>query len=100
MPLDPGHKDDGAVFNRFGLFNVMKSSDNRVVVFMDDLTINGQTEDFSRDPGWESMATGGSTKTASSGRGLISATARRASPGERRVNWAAWSSAGTRSSRT
>jgi hypothetical protein len=53
MPLDPGHKEDGAVFNRFGLFNVMKSSDNRVVVFMDDLTINGRTEDFSHDPGWD-----------------------------------------------
>jgi hypothetical protein len=53
MPLDPGHKDDGAVFNRFGLFNVMKSSDNRVVAFLDDVTINGQTDDFTRDPGWE-----------------------------------------------
>ncbi len=53
MPLDPGHKHDGAEFNRFGLFNVTKSSDNRVVTFLDDVTINGQTEDFSRDPGWD-----------------------------------------------
>jgi hypothetical protein len=53
MPLDPGHKEDGATFDRFGLFNIMKSCDNRVVVFVDDVNVNGETEDFSRDPGWE-----------------------------------------------
>lgn len=53
MNLDPGHKADGAVFDRFGLFNVMKSSDDQVTVYLDDLTINGHKEGFSRDPGWD-----------------------------------------------
>src|SRR5204862_5564759 len=35
--------------------NIMKSSDNRVTCYVDDLTVNGQTEDFSRDPGWEAV---------------------------------------------
>lgn len=54
MNLSPGHKKDGAVFDRFGLLNVMKSSDNRVKAYVDDVTINGRFEDFTRDPGWES----------------------------------------------
>ncbi|NUN97598.1 MAG: hypothetical protein HUU16_15650, partial [Candidatus Omnitrophica bacterium] len=51
--LDPGHKADGAVFNRFGLLPVMKSNDNGTEVWLDDLTIQGVTEDFASDPGWE-----------------------------------------------
>jgi hypothetical protein len=51
--LAKGHKADGASFNRFGLFNVMKSADEGGAVWLDDLTINGEKEDFSRDPGWD-----------------------------------------------
>jgi hypothetical protein len=51
--LDPGHKADGATFNRFGLLNVMKSADDGGEVWLDDLTVNGQTEPFDRDPRWD-----------------------------------------------
>jgi len=51
--LDPGHKADGATFNRFGLLNVLKSADGGGEVFLDDVTINGQADDFAKDPGWD-----------------------------------------------
>jgi hypothetical protein len=51
--LADGHKADGATFNRFGLLNVMKSADDGGEVWMDDVTIQGEKEDFQRDPGWE-----------------------------------------------
>jgi hypothetical protein len=51
--LDKGHKADGAEFNRFGLLNVMKHADTGGGIWVDEVTINGQKEDFSRDPGWE-----------------------------------------------
>ena len=44
--LDPGHKADGATFNRFGLINVMKQFDDGGEVWLDELTINGETETF------------------------------------------------------
>ncbi len=53
MTLDAGHKLDGAVFNRFGILNVMKSADDPGSIWMDDVTINGVTHSFSVDPGWD-----------------------------------------------
>jgi hypothetical protein len=51
VPLAKEHKADGARFNRFGLWNVQVSGDD-MEVFLDDLTIDGRAEDFSRDPNW------------------------------------------------
>ena len=51
--LADGHKADGATFNHFGLLNVMKSAGNGGELWLDDIAINGETEDFSRDPGWD-----------------------------------------------
>ena len=51
--LAEGHRADGATFNRFGLLTVMKSADGGGEVWLDDITINGQTENFDQDPGWE-----------------------------------------------
>ncbi len=51
--LQQGHKDDGATFNRFGLLNVMKSATDGGEVWLDNVTINGQTENFAKDPGWD-----------------------------------------------
>jgi hypothetical protein len=51
--LDPGHKADGATFDRFGLLPVLKSVDGAGEVWVDDVTLDGQTDDFARDPGWE-----------------------------------------------
>jgi hypothetical protein len=55
--LDPGHKADGARFNRFGLLNVVKSADGGGEVWLDDVSVDvgdgPRRDDFSRDPGWE-----------------------------------------------
>ena len=54
-PLSPGHKKDGMTFNRFGLLNVIKSVDTGNSLWVDDVTINGKTEDFTQDPQWEGI---------------------------------------------
>lgn len=51
--LAPGHKSDGATFNRCGLLNVMKSADRGGGLWLDDLIINGERHDFATDPRWE-----------------------------------------------
>jgi hypothetical protein len=51
--LDPGHRADGATFNRFGMLNVMKSADNGTEFYVDDLVVNGETESFDADPKWD-----------------------------------------------
>lgn len=53
--LAPGHKADGATFDRFGLLPVLKSLDGGGEVWIDDVTVEGRAEDFSRDPGWEGI---------------------------------------------
>lgn len=54
-PLDPGHKADGATFNRFGLLNVLKSADNGGALWLDDVAIDGVKDAFDRDPGWSQL---------------------------------------------
>ena len=51
--LDDGHKADGALFDRFGLLNVVKSADTGGEVYLDDVTVGGALERFDVDPGWE-----------------------------------------------
>jgi len=51
--LDAGHQADGARMNRFGLLNVVKSADGGGEVWLDDVTLDGRTHDFARDPRWE-----------------------------------------------
>ncbi len=53
LNLDPGHKADGATFNRFGLLNVMKSADSGGTLWLDDVALDGATDRFDADPGWE-----------------------------------------------
>ena len=53
--LDPGHKADGASFNRFGLMTVMKSADNPGQVWLDNVTVNGVTETFDSNPNWSGL---------------------------------------------
>jgi hypothetical protein len=55
MTLDSGHKADGALFNRFGILNVMKSADDPGQIWLDDLTINGVSAAFNSDPGWDQL---------------------------------------------
>jgi hypothetical protein len=51
VPLTPGFRQAGATFDRFGLMNAMKAGGTATIYF-DDLRFNGQTEDFTKDPGW------------------------------------------------
>ncbi|MCX6910302.1 MAG: hypothetical protein NTY01_19975 [Verrucomicrobia bacterium] len=51
MDLTPGHKKEGATFDRFGMLNMMKSG-GAATMFFDDLQYDGQTQDFAKDPGW------------------------------------------------
>ena len=53
--LDPGHKADGATFNRCGLLSIPKSYDQGGEVWLDDLAINGQLEGFDAEPAWEAV---------------------------------------------
>jgi hypothetical protein len=55
VTLDPGHKGDGAIFNRFGILNVVKSADDPGQVWLDNLTINGMMDQFNTDPGWDQL---------------------------------------------
>jgi hypothetical protein len=52
VDLPPGFKQEGAVFDRFGLMNLMRPG-HALTVYFDDLCYDGKTEDFSTDPGWE-----------------------------------------------
>jgi hypothetical protein len=51
--LEPGHKRDGATFNRFGILNVLKSVDAAGQIWMTDLVINGDTQSLDADPKWD-----------------------------------------------
>lgn len=51
VDLTPGFRQEGATFDRFGVLNMMKSG-GTATMFFDDVQFAGQTQDFSRDPGW------------------------------------------------
>jgi hypothetical protein len=51
--LSPGHKADGAEFDHFGIVNVMKQFDGGGTLWLDDVRVNGEREQFSADPGWD-----------------------------------------------
>ncbi len=53
--LSPGHKADGATFNHFGLLPVLKSADSGGELWLDDVSINGEADDFAHDPKWEGL---------------------------------------------
>lgn len=52
--LEPGHKEDGAEFDRFGILNV-QATGNAIDIFMDQLEINGEVQSLESDPGWDSV---------------------------------------------
>jgi len=54
LPLRPEHRKAGASFNRFGIFPP-RIPGRHIVAFFDDITVNGQTEDFGNDPHWEGI---------------------------------------------
>jgi len=52
VPLEQGHKADGAEFNRFGFFNQQTTGDG-VEFYVDDLEVDGQAVNFDTDPKWD-----------------------------------------------
>jgi RNA polymerase sigma factor (sigma-70 family) len=52
LDLPAGFKKEGAVFDRFGLMNLMTPG-NAMTIYFDDLQYDGKVEAFARDPGWE-----------------------------------------------
>ena len=50
--LLPGHKEDGAEFNRFGIFNV-QTTGSGMEFYASDVVLNGQAVDLRADAGWE-----------------------------------------------
>jgi hypothetical protein len=52
IPLAPGHRDDGATFDRFGMWNVQAPGE-QLELYMDDLVVDGVEQRFDDDPGWE-----------------------------------------------
>lgn len=53
IPLEEGHRTDGAAFNRFGLLAVSKSADDGGRIWIDDVSVQSRGESFSRDPRWD-----------------------------------------------
>lgn len=51
----PDHRRDGITVTHFGLMPVMKSWDSPGEIWLDDLTINGATFDFSTKPKWDEL---------------------------------------------
>jgi hypothetical protein len=52
LNLEPGHKLDGAVFDRFGLWNRQTEPGAPMWVYLNDVVLEGVPQDFSADPGW------------------------------------------------
>jgi hypothetical protein len=51
VPLGEGHKQQGATFDRFGIWNVQVAGE-ALDVYFDDLQIDGEKENFDADPTW------------------------------------------------
>lgn len=52
LPLAPGHKLDGAEFDRFGLWNRQTEAGGPIEAYINELVLDGVRQDFSIDPNW------------------------------------------------
>lgn len=52
VDLPEGYRKQGATFDHFGMMNLMKAGGS-LSIYFDDLTYDGRTQDFSRDPNWD-----------------------------------------------
>lgn len=55
VPLSEGFRADNAFFDRVGMMNIQKSSDDNVSFYFDEIEINGEKQDFKNDPRWEGI---------------------------------------------
>ena len=53
--LKPEHRQDGARFNHFGVFNVMKQFDGGGTLWLDNVSVNGERDEFAADPKWDAL---------------------------------------------
>lgn len=60
-PMEEGHKAEGAAFDRFGIMNVQNSGQS-LTLWLDDLDIDGEREDFASDPKWDALGNRASFK--------------------------------------
>lgn len=51
VKLPPGHQEDGAEFDRFGIWNVQIPG-APLELYLDDLVVNGEKLDFTNEPKW------------------------------------------------
>lgn len=51
IPMLEGHRQQGATFDRFGIWN-QQTAGNHLRVYVDDLVVDGESESFDEDPGW------------------------------------------------
>jgi hypothetical protein len=51
VDLPTGYKDQGTVFDRFGLMNSLRPG-NALTIYFDDLEYGGKRQDFASDPNW------------------------------------------------
>ena len=52
LTLAPGHKEDGAIFDRFGIMNA-QTTGSSLTAWFDDLVLDDVKEDFTKDPVWD-----------------------------------------------
>jgi hypothetical protein len=52
LNLLPGHREEGAVFDRFGIFNLQEPGGYQVV-YLDDLRYGDEVEALTQDPDWD-----------------------------------------------
>jgi hypothetical protein len=51
VELPDGYRQQNATFDHFGIMNMMKAGGSTTIYF-DDLTFDGRSEEFSKDPSW------------------------------------------------
>jgi len=52
LELMPGHREEGALMDRFGIFNLQEPGGCQEV-YLDDLSVMGSVHDLDTDPGWD-----------------------------------------------
>jgi hypothetical protein len=52
LPMDEGHRDDGTLFDHFGIWNV-QTPGSRVEIYLDDLLVDGRKISFDENPSWQ-----------------------------------------------
>jgi hypothetical protein len=54
LTIGQGHRDDGATFDHFGIWNVQTPGE-RVELYLDDLVVDGRELSFDDDPRWHAV---------------------------------------------